>query len=326
MTYGKRYGKRTKKEGGYMQQIVIYGDVLFCINFVMDFLLLWATAKFGKYATTFSRLCAAAFVGAIYGVGMLIPAWNSAYHIYYKLLFPVLLFGIAFGPLRLKRLVQGVVYFYGIGFAMGGAALGGSALWQQHVPVMTGGSWWSSLPIGVLVFAGLVALGLGFCGIRYVKRNWHRQNFLIPADIILNGKKGKLTVLLDTGNELREPLSKTPVLVVEYHTVRHLFPAHICFLLDKYLAEDVTKIFTECKDGIWTRRMKLIPFQSIGREHGMLLGIQPDQVVLYGKETVQTKDVIVAISNYSLGKRGYQGIANTDILAIEDSLREVMSL
>lgn len=309
-----------------MGQIVVYGDILFAVNFMMDFLLLWATAKFGKYRTNGIRLCAASFVGAIYGVGMLIPEWTGAYGIYYKLSFPFLLLFIAFGALSVRRFAQCVAYFYVIGFAMGGAALGGSALWDRHIPVMAGAGGVSGISAMVLIFAGLVAVGLGFFGIRYVRKNWRRESFLVPIDVMLKGKRSRLTVLLDTGNELQEPLSKLPVLVLEYHTIVNLLPGHMRVLFDKYLSGDVTQIFTECRDQEWMRRLKLIPFQSIGKQHGMLLGFQPDKIVIHGKENIQTKDVIIAISNYSLGRRGYEGIANTDLLAIEESLREVVSL
>ncbi|MCI8336804.1 MAG: sigma-E processing peptidase SpoIIGA [Peptococcaceae bacterium] len=309
-----------------MNHIVVYGDVLFLVNFLMDFLLLWATARFGKYATSWGRLSAAAFIGAIYGVGMLIPEWTGAYHIYYKLSFPFLLLLVAFGPMGVKRLCQCVTYFYVIGFAMGGAALGGSTLLRRHVPVMAGGGGVMSFSGAVLIFAAVVAIGLGMVGIRYVRKNWRRQNFLAPVDIYLQGKRARLTVLLDTGNELQEPLTKSPVLVLEYGVIVKLLPLHMQALLEQYLSADVTEILTACKDREWMKRLKLIPFQSLGKQHGMLLGFQPDKVVIHSKEDVVTKDVMIAISPYSLGNRGYQGIANTDILAMEDCLREVVSL
>ncbi len=309
-----------------MQQIVVYGDVLFLVNFVMDFLLLWTTARFGKYSTNLMRLCAAAFIGAIYGVGLLIPDWAGAYLIYYKLSFPLLLLLVAFGPMGWKRLLQCVTYFYVIGFAMGGAALGGSILLERHIPVMAGAGALTGLPWGVLIFAAVCGIGLGFMGIRYVRKNWHRQNFLAPVDIYLNSKRARLTVLLDTGNELQEPLTKSPVMVLEYRVIKNLLPFHMQALVEQYIGSDVTEILTACKDREWMKRLKLIPFQSLGKQHGMLLGFQPDKIVIHGKDQVVTGDVMIAVSPYSLGNRGYQGIANTDILAMEDSLREVVSL
>ena len=309
-----------------MNHIVVYGDVLFLVNFLMDFLLLWATARFGKYATSFVRLCAAAFIGAIYGVGMVIPEWTGAYQIYYKLSFPLLLLLVAFGPMGMKRLTQCIAYFYVIGFAMGGAALGGSALLERHIPVMAGAGALTGISGAVLNFAAVVAVGLGIVGIRYVRKNWHRQNFLAPVDVYLKGKRVRLTALLDTGNELQDPLTKAPVLVLEYGVIAKLLPVHMQALIEQYIGTDVTEILTACKDREWMKRLKLIPFQSLGKQHGMLLGLQPDRIIIHSKEDVVTKDVIIAISPYSLGNRGYQGIANTDILVMEDSLREVVSL
>ena len=67
-----------------MEQVV-YGDVLFIINFSMDFLSLYVTAKFIHLRLRLVPAIAAAAIGAVYGVS-LPEFWTEkrAYIIFYK--------------------------------------------------------------------------------------------------------------------------------------------------------------------------------------------------------------------------------------------------
>jgi len=57
----------------------VYADITFLINLLMDFIILWATARLVNLPVKYGRLILAATVGAIYAVGYLIPelAWDT---------------------------------------------------------------------------------------------------------------------------------------------------------------------------------------------------------------------------------------------------------
>ena len=52
---------------------IIYADVLFLLNFLLDFALLWASGRFLRFKIKYWRLFLASLIGALYGVGILIP-------------------------------------------------------------------------------------------------------------------------------------------------------------------------------------------------------------------------------------------------------------
>ena len=66
-----------------MEQVV-YGDVLFIINFSMDFLSLYVTAKFIHLRLRLVPAIAAAAIGAVYGVAACNFGRKRAYIIFYK--------------------------------------------------------------------------------------------------------------------------------------------------------------------------------------------------------------------------------------------------
>ena len=112
-----------------------------------------------------------------------------------------------------------------------------------------------------------------------------------------NGKAVSLSVLLDTGNLLKDPISQKPVIIVEKDALRGIIPLDIN-------ADDIEKLSEHIDD------VRLIPFRSLGMENGILVGFKPDKI--YCKEPV-CDNIIVAISNNRLGRGdGYNALAGPE--------------
>jgi len=61
---------REKNEGVSAAETVLYADVLFLINFSMDFLSLYAAGAFLSLRRSVGRMSAAAAIGAVYAVAV----------------------------------------------------------------------------------------------------------------------------------------------------------------------------------------------------------------------------------------------------------------
>ena len=63
-------------------------------------------------------------------------------------------------------------------------------------------------------------------------------------------------------------------------------------------------------------KLKFIPFSSLGKQNGMLLGIKPDYIKVISNETeTVNKNVIIGIYNKSLTKRGeYRALVGIDLI------------
>ena len=63
-------------------------------------------------------------------------------------------------------------------------------------------------------------------------------------------------------------------------------------------------------------KLKFIPYSSIGKANGMLLGIKADKLVIRNEqETKQIEKIILAIYNKSLTKRGeYRALLGINII------------
>ena len=63
-------------------------------------------------------------------------------------------------------------------------------------------------------------------------------------------------------------------------------------------------------------KLKLIPFSSLGKQNGMLIGIKADRIKIKKEETENvSENIIIGIYNKSLTKRGeYNALIGVDLL------------
>ena len=92
-------------------------------------------------------------------------------------------------------------------------------------------------------------------------------------------------------------------------------PREILDNLENILGGDFEKIPEGIKKE-YISRLKLIPFSSLGKQNGMLVGIKADKVKIIEEEQEYKNDnVIIGIYNKSLTKRGeYRALIGLELL------------
>lgn len=233
---------------------VIYIDSIFLLNLAMDLLLLKLTAETLKKTATFLRLLSGALLGAGgYCIWLCIPGVSYPVKVFMGMM------PLGMGMIKLVCKTRGMKeLLYGTGYLFTYACfLGGFLLFLfRRIPVLARHR--DSLT--------LIALG-GFIGTFIVCREVKRKKRQMEnhfCRVELWGDEGiiSLIALVDTGNGLVEPFSKRPVAVLE---------------------EEIWE-----KMNCWKRQEKyrLIPFHSIGKEHGVLESYEVEHIQLY-EETGQ---------------------------------------
>ena len=133
-------------------------------------------------------------------------------------------------------------------------------------------------------------------------------------NIVLNGKNIETTAMIDTGNLLKEPITNTPVIVLEHTLLYECIPKDILNNLENLLGGDFNNIPEHIKREYVTK-LKFIPFSSLGKQNGMLLGLKADYVEIISQEKkIKKENIIIGIYNKSLTKRGeYNALIGLDI-------------
>lgn len=282
-------------------------------NFLFTFLLLWATAEVTRSRTTRIKLGLAALIGTVHYLLYLLATLSIIP--YYGLLrfFPVIILvslamvWVAFAPIKRKRFLTVLAYFYGIGFGSAGAGVAGAYLFgtPQNPQQILG-----------TIISMLAILVIGELGWGIVQRRIFQYVYQIPVEVSLNGESARLTALVDTGNKLRDPLTQKPVMIVEYKALRQLFGPQASQIIDKLESGDLNSVSSFTEIPSWAARFRVLPFSSIGKEKGLLIGFRPDNVRLLHEENSQfTDDVVIAIHRKQLDPEGdYQALIPPEVL------------
>ena len=142
-----------------------------------------------------------------------------------------------------------------------------------------------------------------------------KKDMYCNIKIKLNNEVIKTKAMIDSGNMLKEPITGTPVIVVESTLLEGAMPHEILKNSEKIIGGDFREINEEIKKEYITK-LKLIPYSSLGKQNGMLLGIKPDFIEIQKEENFEKIDnVIIGIYNKSLTKKGeYRALVGIELL------------
>ncbi len=235
----------------------MYIDVLFALNFMMDAIVLLTvrqTLLRGRF-TSWKRLFGGALAGAFGGCVLTVLGMTEGFSFLSRgfgslcagILLCVLMGEVAFRPKSLRGRILQILAIYGMAFLLGGML---DWLQQQLRP----GSY----------FAAVAACFLLLTAGRYLyeRLKFRAKNLCtvhIPAETGTLHLKG----LLDTGNLLQAPFTKTPVSVVWADRVLQNMSPQIREQYDQIRSSHQIP-----EDGaeVW----KLIPYHSVGCPGGLM--------------------------------------------------------
>ena len=123
--------------------------------------------------------------------------------------------------------------------------------------------------------------------------------------------------MIDTGNLVKEPITNTPVVIVEESLLEGIIPKEILKNLENILCGNLENLPQDIQDK-YLPKLRCIPFSSLGKENGMLVGIQISEIVVKSDdEEKKTPNIIIGIYGRSLTKNGeYRALVGVDLLQI----------
>ncbi len=267
-----------------MKQI-LYGDVLFFVNFSMDYVTLFVTAQLLNRRLRPLRLALAAAIGALYGVAACFMEGWLLFQIGVNLAVSVLMCYVAFG----ERLLPCCALFYGSGCLLGGAmtALYGLAqgAFGTHT-VLVDGSYHTlpgEIPLGWMAVVAGITGAVAIAGGR-----WSRRRAGARPCVLTVTEEGihRLEGFLDGGNLLTDPLSGRPVVVVNAEALLPILPEGLRAVFAAGDPAGLTDLPLELG-----RRVRLIPSRTVGGE-SLLLAFLPRSLTVNGVE----REALLAIS------------------------------
>ncbi len=295
----------------------VYADIIFLINFIMDFFIFWSVGKIFQKNVTKLKLIFGAFLASIlYCCIIFVDILRFLYNpagVLSVLIFSVF---VTFGAESLKILLKNVFEVVVVSFAVGGFA---TALFYffnisdfigNFISIYIHNFSLKFLVFSVSIFYFVLKIIVGW----YKKIILKRQSFC-RAEVFFNDKKVFLNALIDTGNSLYEPISGKPVIVSEFNAVKDIVPPRIRDFFCGKDKNDFAKIYDYIKDIDSAFEFRIIPFSSIGKTHGFILGFFADKVIIYYDTNICLEKVIIGICDVKLSDgNNYNALLNPEML------------
>ncbi len=286
--------------------MTVYVDLLFMVNMIINTLLLSGATVLARVQSSRFRLLIGATVGALYSVLMFFPEIRALYWVISRLLVGALMVRLALPQPSLRGYLRTVLCFYICLAAYGG----GMYLFYSFTAagaemVYSNGIYYIDLPMWLLLVLSFVFYGaVRLSALIELKRR--PSPLYREAEICCRGKYRTLRALLDTGNSLVDPLTLSPVMVVQSDALQGVLPDDLLQAADKGEAalEDVCRRHR-------TLKCRLIPFRSVGGESALLLTVRPDWVRLCPDGKMQN-NVLLGLSPAALSEDGsYQALLHS---------------
>ena len=295
--------------------MTIYIDVVFLENLVMNSIILIASGIILKKKLKWIRILLASSLGAIYTIIGYMSVLEIYSNLVLKVILSILIIYIAFNPQTVKQLWKDVLIFYLTSFVFGGVAFALIYVVKPQDILMKNGLFLGTYPLKTVLLAAIVAFIIIIAAFAIVKTKFSKKDMFCDVEVELNNKKIKTRAMIDTGNLLKEPITNTPVIVLEHTLLYECVPKEILDNLESILGGELVKIPEEIRNE-YISRLKLIPFASLGKQNGMLVGIKADSLkIVQDEQEKESKNVIVGIYNKSLTKRGeYRALIGIDLL------------
>jgi len=296
----------------------VYIDLLSLENILVNYGILSVTEKLSGMASAAWRKLISAAIGTVYLVIMLsCPSIRSLYTIGGKIVLSVLMVVAAFPLRKVKNLFKVLLSFYITSFIFAGAGYALMSLTGQVI-YHKNGVFYNGFRIDALLL--ILTICFGFLLVRaftdLFRKRIERESYIVNTCIIIDGKSVSMPALIDTGNNLLDPVTRCPVMVAELDGLKEILPPKMIEWVKNWSQTDKAEISLE-NDLEWMRRIRLIPFNSIGNTSGVLPGFKPDRISVEKEEyCFENTEVVVCVckNRLSSGNR-YRAIISPEMVS-----------
>ena len=255
----------------------LYIDVLFLVNFMMDYILLLIVKKILKCSATHGNIFIGAIIGSLFTC--LVVVLPIPYAIVKFVLFHIFvntcMIRVGLKIKTIPAFLKAIMMLYIGGFLLGGVM----EYFRQYVRE-------GSLFFLLALVSYYIVLGI-FKFISYLQR-WNQTHYTV--DIYLDNQMYQVRGLVDTGNGLRDPISGHPISVLERNKAKEL--------LEKSKGKN----------------FRYVPYYTIGKAEGVLPVFRADRMCIHKGADCWVEKPLIGISEEKVSREGeYEMILNPNL-------------
>lgn len=293
--------------------MIVYLDIYFFINSLMNFLILSLLSTIFHYGGTIRKRLYASLVGGFGATFYLVflSEKGTLYKNMFLIFVSAILLFVAYEKRSWRTFLKQWICFYIVTYNLGGILYwflqqtkGGyymTLIWKYSVLRQS----YLKKFIIISLFCSLFLSFIFWIG----KEVREERRFLYPVSLQIQGKRIHTIGLLDTGNRLREPRTGKMVIVGEWDMIERGLEDKTKQWLLSYFQDPMAQ-----KRGEIPPTIAFVPFSSVGNKNGELPAILCDEIFVAKKGEIRKKDVWIGLTKQSLSPTSeYFLLLHTDL-------------
>jgi stage II sporulation protein GA (sporulation sigma-E factor processing peptidase) len=288
-------------------QQTVYGDLLFLINFSMDFLCLFLVAKLLSRPMSVLRFVLAASLGGIYSVLSLFLPQNLLFTAV-DLVFCLAVCAIAFlgrGDSPRSLLTLSTSYFLA-SLLLGGIMTAVFSLLNRLSPPLNELKTDTDIPPWILLTVALLSGIASLFGGRFLRKKARTKT--VRIEVRIGGRRVSCLGFCDSGNLLCDPLDGRRVILLDRSLAPLLLPADQKDI--PLFAKDTLASLPEA----FARRVRIIPMKTANAD-SFLYAIRPDCILLKDEKETHTVDALVGFTDFGGALKECRALVPPELVA-----------
>lgn len=261
-----------------------YVEYIFAENFFIDFILLYITGSLIKNKIVYIRLIIAALIGAFYVI--LIAYFGKEFMTYFivKVSVSVLMVMVAYDSKGIIKNIKVILCFYIVTLIMVGIVF---ALYYFTN---------NKLTVNIII----ISMFMGFAVLKFlfyeIKLRKEKNNYIRTVTIEINNKTKSFKAFIDTGNELTDPITGKPVIVVNIESLGDVLGENITKeILEFYKNEGKSYESLFLKNN-YKFNLRVIKYNTISNKDELMICIVPDNITIFGNDkNIIKADAVIGI-------------------------------
>ena len=296
--------------------MTVYVDIVLIENLFMDYIILFATGKINRCKISNFKLILSSLIGSGYAVLLFISNLEIYANIMIKILLSISMIYIAFTPKNLKTMIKQLLVFYLTSFAIGGCAFALLYFIKPQNIFMQNGFMIGYYPLKIVFLAAIVGFILITNSFKMIRTKISKKDMFCNIQIIYKKNVSCCKSIIDTGNMLKDPITKTDVIIVEKEFLKNILPYYLLNNIEEIMNGNLEKLCSIEELDEYRTKFRIVPFTSLGKENGMLLAFKPDKIIIDWEENkIENNKILIGIYEKNLTKSGiYNSLIGLDVL------------
>lgn len=265
--------------------MVVNLDILVIENSIVNYFLLYITSQTLRLRKSFKNIVLPAFIGGLYVVTLIFPKLYILTKLPFKLLVALLMIYILFYKSSILFDLKALIIYLLYSMLLAGLCL---FIELNNCGTFEKNSILYNFSYKRLMLALIVLYLVINRLVIFIRDRIELNSLIFSVDIVFNNYQKTVKAFLDTGNELREPATNLPVMLLE------------SYYLDKILEEKETFY---------------IPYKVVNGETNTLKGFRPQFIRIHRGDNTEIRQVIIALCENKLSSIGeYNALLSRGII------------